>query len=333
MATIRQVAARAGVSTATVSYVLNGQGSIPAETRERVWQAVRELDYQPSHAARAMRGRSHTLGVSMASGYDRLADPATAEVLAGMAQAASQQGLGLLLIPMSDDLAKGCVTVARSGQVDGIVICDPEYDDVRIAALTQTGIAHVSVGQQGAMWVASDVTHGMHLAVSHLVSVGYRDIALIAPDPDLASSDWYVEGFVAALEQHHLELIDGAVLAGGRREIDGSTAMAELLALPQLPTAVIAASDELAYGAMRTIADAGLVVGRDMAVIGFDDLPPAAYLQPPLTAIHQPRFAVGVAAVALLEAVIRGDESLVPQQLLTPKLMIRGSTPVLRLLS
>jgi DNA-binding LacI/PurR family transcriptional regulator len=329
MATIRDVAAHAGVSTATVSYVLNGQGAIPEETRERVWQAVRALDYQPSHAARAMRGRSRTIGVSMASGFDRLADPVTAEVLAGMAQAASHRGLALLLIPMSDDLARGCVSVARSGQVDGVVVFDPEHADCRIAALADAGIAHVSVGQQGTVWVSSDINAGMVMAVDHLVHRGHAHIALIAPDPDLASSDWYVEGFVAALAAHQLELLEGGVLAGGRREVDGSTAMAELLALPQAPTAVIAASDELAYGAMRTIADAGLVVGRDVALIGFDDLPPAAYLQPPLTAVRQPRFELGVAAITVLEGLIQGGDATPTTVALAPKLMVRGSTPLL----
>ena len=122
MATIRDVAAQAGVSTATVSYVLNGQGAIPAETQARVMAAVAALDYQPRHAARALRGRSRTLGISMVSGYDRLADPAMAEVLAGMAYEASRQGFALLLIPRHDDAARTCVTVARSGQVDGILV-------------------------------------------------------------------------------------------------------------------------------------------------------------------------------------------------------------------
>ena len=124
MVTIKDVAAHAGVSTATVSYVLNGQGSIPAETQRRVWESVTTLQYHPRHAARAMRGRSHTLGVSIARGYDRLADPTAAEVLAGMADAASQRGLSLLLIPRTDDPAAGCVQVARSGQVDGVVLFD-----------------------------------------------------------------------------------------------------------------------------------------------------------------------------------------------------------------
>jgi len=327
MATIRDVAAQAGVSTATVSYVLNGQGAIPAETQARVMAAVAALDYQPRHAARALRGRSRTLGISMASGFDRLADPVTAEVLAGMAQAASQRGLALLLIPMSADLARGCVSVARSGQVDGVVVFDPEHDDRRIGALGDAGVPHVSVGQQSAAWVSSDINAGMALAVDHLVHGGHQQIALIAPDPDLASSDWYVEGFVAALVAHQLEVLDGGVLAGGRREVDGSTAMAELLALPQMPTAVIAASDELAYGAMRTIADAGLAVGRDVALIGFDDLPPAAYLQPPLTAVRQPRFELGVAAIAVLEGMIQGDRATPTTVALAPKLMVRGSTP------
>lgn len=326
MATIRQVAAHAGVSIATVSYVLNGQGSIPADTQARVWQAVHALDYQPRHAARAMRGRSHTLGVSMASGFDRLADPATAEMLAGMAHEASHRGLGLLLIPMSTDLSKQCVTVARSGQVDGIVVCEPEYQDVRLAALTQAHISHVALGPQGNAWVASDVAYGMHLAITHLHTLGHQHIALIAPDPELASSDWYVDGFVSALTEIGLDLIEGGVLAGGRREADGEAMMSELLALPERPTAVIAASDELAYGAMRAIRDTGLQIGRDMSVIGFDDLPPAAYLQPPLTAIRQPRFDMGVSAIQLLEEQISGQHVSHQPRLLAPKLMIRGST-------
>ncbi len=326
MVTIRQVAAHAGVSTATVSYVLNGLGSIPAETRARVMESVTALDYQPRHAARALRGRSHTLGISMASGYDRLADPATAEILAGMAQAASLQGLALLLIPMSDDIAKSCVAVARSGQVDGIIVCDPQPEDPRLTALHQAEIACVSIGPQGDTWVTSDIRMGMNLAVAHLVGLGHRQIALIAPDFALAASDWYVDGFLAALADAQLELLDGGIVAGGRREADGEAAMDELLALPEPPTAVIAASDELAYGAMRAARDAGLVVGRDVSLMGFDDLPPAAYLQPPLTTIRQPRVAIGVAAVQLLVAQIGHTNPAESTQSLAPSLVVRGST-------
>jgi len=254
-----------------------------------------------------------------------LADPATAEMLAGMAHEASQRGLGLLLIPMRDDASTQCVAVARSGQVDGIVVCDPEYRDARLAALAHARIPRVSLGPQGDVWVASDVMHGMQLALTHLHTLGHQRIALIAPDPDLASSDWYVDGFLSALAELGLTLIEGGVLAGGRREADGEAVMSELLALPERPTAVIAASDELAYGAMRAIRDTGLQVGRDIAVIGFDDLPPAAYLQPPLTAVRQPRFAMGVSAIQLLEEQISGSPAPSPR-LLAPKLIIRGSS-------
>jgi DNA-binding LacI/PurR family transcriptional regulator len=102
--------------------------------------------------------------------------------------------------------------------------------------------------------------------------------------------------------------------------------MDELLALPEPPTAVIAASDELAYGAMRAARDAGLVVGRDVSLMGFDDLPPAAYLQPPLTTIRQPRFAIGVAAVQLLVAQIGHTNLAESTQSLAPTLLVRGST-------
>ncbi|RLT32723.1 MAG: LacI family transcriptional regulator [Chloroflexi bacterium] len=326
MVTIKDVAAHAGVSTATVSYVLNGQGSIPAETQRRVWESVTTLQYHPRHAARAMRGRSHTLGVSIARGYDRLADPTAAEVLAGMADAASQRGLSLLLIPRTDDPAAGCVQVARSGQVDGVVLFDPEHADARLDALVAAGIAHVCIGQVGAVWVTHDVALGMTQAVQHLVHLGHRAIGLIAPDPELVSSDWYVESYMAAMESQGLMVPEGGVLAGGRREADGEAAMAELLALDERITAVIAASDELAYGAMRAIRDAGLVVGRDVSLMGFDDLPPAAYLQPPLTTMRQPRYDMGVAAIGLLEAQVTHATPAQTHLVLAPKLIIRAST-------
>ncbi|MFN5343498.1 MAG: LacI family DNA-binding transcriptional regulator [Roseiflexaceae bacterium] len=326
MATIRDVAAHAGVSTATVSYVLNGQGAIPAETRARVIAAVVALDYQPRHAARALRGRSRTLGISMASGYDRLADPAMAEVLAGMAHEASQQGLALLLIPRNDDVVRTCVMVARSGQVDGVLICDPGADDARVDALHHAGVMAVSLAPQGDAWVMSDIAHGMQLAVQHLVGLGHRHIALIAPDVALATSEWYVDGFVVALERADLSVLDGGVVSGGSREVDGEAAMLELMNAPELPTAVIAASDELAYGAMRVVRDAGLVVGRDVSLIGFDDLPPAAYMQPPLTTIRQPRFAMGETAVRMLVAQLAGAPA--QTQLLAPTLMVRASTGI-----
>ena len=329
MVTIKQVAAHAGVSTATVSYVLNGQGSIPAETQRRVWEAVAALEYQPRHAARSMRGRSHTLGVSIAHGYDRLADPAAAEILAGMADAASQRGVSLLLIPRTDDPAAGCVRVARSGQVDGVVVFDPEHGDGRVDALTQAGIPQVCVGQVGALWVTHDVARGMTLAVQHLVEYGHRSIALIAPDPELVSSDWYLESYEAALAAHGLTIPEGGVLAGGRREADGEAAMAELLTLEERPTAVIAASDELAYGAMRAIRDAGLRVGADVSIIGCDDLPPAAYMQPALTTIRQPRYDIGVAAITLLDAVVQHKPPSQTHLVLAPSLRVRASTSVL----
>ena len=155
---------------------------------------------------------------------------------------------------------------------------------------------------------------------------GHRRIALIAPDVALATSEWYIDGFVAALTDAGLAMLDGGVVAGGQREADGEAAMLELMNAPEMPTAVIAASDELAYGAMRVIRDAGKVVGRDMSLMGFDDLPPAGYMQPPLTTIRQPRFAMGEAAVSMLVARLAGAPA--QTQVLAPTLMVRASTGI-----
>lgn len=132
-ATIKQVAQRAGVSIATVSYVLNGAGVVTDETRQRVLAAVAELNYQPRYAARSMRGRSYTLGVTLPSHPGRLAEPALAEVLSGLADAAALRGYFLLLATAdaSQDETELCLSLAHTRRVDGLVLLDVLVDDPR----------------------------------------------------------------------------------------------------------------------------------------------------------------------------------------------------------
>lgn len=334
-ATIKQVAELAEVSTATVSYVLNGTGTVTEATRRRVLGAVAQLNYQPSHAARSMRGRSHTLGLTLPAQPGRLADPALAELLAGLSDAAALRGYFLLLATVGDQ-SEGdlCLNLARTGRVDGLLLLDLLVDDERANALSAAGIPHVCAGPAPAgsasPFVMVDGRAGALTAMRHLVSLGHRRIALIQLPSELAESEPRYLGYADALAEARLALDPALIVEAGRSEEDGYHAMAELLGAPSPPTAVLACNDELAFGALHALYDAGLLAGRDISLVGFDDLPQATHTHPPLTALRQPRRAVGEHLAALLIDSIEHRVRAAQSATLSARLVVRRSTGPLR---
>jgi LacI family transcriptional regulator/LacI family repressor for deo operon, udp, cdd, tsx, nupC, and nupG len=335
-ATIKQVAERAGVSTATVSYVLNGTGTVTDETRRRVMDAVAELRYQPRHAARSLRGRSYTLGVTLPEPAGRLANPVLAELIAGLSGAAAQRGYYLLLAPLAAEQPESdlALSLARTGRVDGLVLLDMQVDDERARALCEAGVPHVCAGPAPAGCespaVMVDGCEAAKGAVEHLLSLGHRRIAMIQLPSELADSEPRYQGYTDALEAAGLEPDPQLVVEGGRAEEDGYQAMNELLNAAERPSAVLACSDELAFGAMHALYDAGLAVGRDVSLVGFDDTPLAAHSHPPLTAVRQPRRELGEHLAALLDDAVHGRPGR-RQVTLSARLMVRRSTgPLVR---
>lgn len=331
-ATIKQVAARAGVSTATVSYVLNGTGSVTEATRRRVLAAIADLDYQPSHAARSMRGRSHTLGLALPAQPGRLADPALSEVLAGLSDAAAARGYSLLLATDDSERSEAelCLGLLRTGRVDGVVLLDLQVDDERAQALCAAALPHVCAGRPpdgcDSPYVAVDSEGGARQAVRHLLGLGHRAIGLIQLPSELAESEPRYLGYAAALAEAGLEADPELVVEAGRDENDGYQAMQELLGRPERPTAVLASSDELAFGAMHALYDAGLEIGRDVSLVGFDDVPLAAHTHPALTTLHQPRRALGEQLATLLIDTVVGRPRPAPSVILGMRLIIRSSS-------
>jgi LacI family transcriptional regulator/LacI family repressor for deo operon, udp, cdd, tsx, nupC, and nupG len=330
-ATIKQVAELAEVSTATVSYVLNGTGTVTEATRRRVLGAVAQLNYQPSHAARSMRGRSHTLGLALPAQPGRLADPALAELLAGLSDAAALRGYYLLLATVGDQSeVELCLNLARTGRVDGVLLLDLQVDDERATALSAAGIPHVCAGPAPAgsssPFVMVDGRAGALTAMRHLVGLGHRRIALIQLPSELAESEPRYLGYADALAEAQLALDPALIVEAGRSEEDGYHAMAELLGAPNRPTAVLASTDELAFGALHALYDTGLLAGRDISLVGFDDLPQATHTHPPLTALRQPRRAVGEHLAALLIDTIERRARSAQSATLNARLVVRRST-------
>lgn len=331
MATIKQVAERAGVSTATVSYVLNGTGSVTAATRRRVLEAVEALSYQPNHAARSLRTRSRTLGLVLPVSAAGLGDPALAELVAGAAECAAGRGYYLLLASVAsgqqeDELE---TRLAASGRVDGIVLLDVRTDDERPARLAAAGVPFVGAGASGrageARLVGFDMYHGAADATRHLLALGHRRIGMIALPSDRLDSEPFYQGFADALGAVGLEPDPALIVEAGTAEDDGIAAMQELLAAPERPSAVIAASDALAFGAMHALRDAGLEAGRELSIVGCGDLPLAAHSHPPLTTLRAPRRALGAELARRLVALVE-REPLPEPTTLALQLIVRRST-------
>lgn len=332
MATIKDVAERAGVSTATVSYVLNGTGTVTTATRRRVMDAVEALSYQPNHAARSLRTRSHTLGLVLDAQSAGLADPSLAELVAGLSEGAAARDYFLLLASTERGQPAELLAerLARTGRVDGVVLLDLRVADERAAALTAAEVPCVAVGAPAepaaCPTVGLDLAQAARDGVRHLVGLGHRRIALIALPSELADSEPFYAGFVAALEAAGLESDPALVVEAGTAEDDGIAAMQELLGAPEPPSAVLAASDTLAFGAMHALRDAGLEAGRELALIGCGDLPLAAHVHPPLTTLRAPRRALGVALARRLADLIEQKAAPAGGEQLRLQLIIRRST-------
>ncbi len=336
--TIKQVALRAGVSVATVSYVLNGTGVVTNDTRQRVLDAVAELNYQPRHAARNMRGRSYTLGLTLPATPGRLAEPGLSEVLAGLADAAAPRGYFVLLATAGaeQDETELCLSLARTGRVDGLILLDMLVNDRRALTLAEAGVPHVCAGPAPAgsasPSVAVDAYAAATEAVRHLLALGHHRIGMIQLPSDMAQSEPSFSGYQKALADAGISLDPTLVVESGRTEEDGYEAMNELLVAPDPPTAVLAGSDELAFGAMHALHDARLIVGHDVSLVGFDDLPLAAHVNPPLTTIRQPRRALGAHLAALLDDTIAGRVAGPQTVVLDARLVIRRSSgPISRM--
>ena len=325
MATIKQVAAVAGVQPATVSYVINGTGSVSAATRERVLAAAAALNYAPSHLGRSLqRKHSRTLGLVLPGErtHERVGT-----ILSGAADGAAMAGYDLLLTSRTGhDEVTTYAELHRSKRVDGLVILDVRQDDERVAAARRLGIPYVCAGRPGddSPFVAIDAEAGTIEALAHLIVLGHERIGLLIPPLELALAVEQDAGYRGALGEAGLVFDEQLVVEGGTTEGEGYAAASELFASPEPPTAILAGSAALAFGAMHAAHDAGLRIGEDLALIVFDDPPAAAHVVPPLTAVRQPTYQVGRELAGQLVGVIEGREQ--PRAvLLQGQLIVRRS--------
>lgn len=329
---IRDIAADLGVSVATVSRVLNDYPDVSPETRARVWDAIREARFVPDRTARSLvTGRGQVIAVILETGdgHPDLLHPFFQEVLVGLRRSVGASSYDLLLLssPTDDD---GYAQRIRHNRVDGVVMMGARGSDARIAEILEAGVpcmaVDLDVAGPRAGWVASDNVEGAAMAVRHLHDLGHRRIGLIGGPPDTKPGADRRAGFRREVARLGLRLPEGYDREGDFYPGTGHAAMLTLLDLPEPPTAVVAASDLMAAGAIQAAAERGVRVPHDIAVVGFDDIQIAGLLRPSLTTIRQDKEGLGTAAAEALVRLIE-DPDLEPSGITLPvELVIRESS-------
>ena len=335
--TIRELARLSGVSVGTVSRALNGYADVRPETRERIMRLAQELDYTPAAAARSLvTQRSHVIGVFMETGegHPDLQHPFFHEVLGGLKQRVGAHGFDLLLFaserPGNGYGPHSYLKRARHHSVDGVVLIGLDPEDPEVRRLTRGEVPCVGIDMdlegEATEVVMSDNVSGAEAAVRHLHDLGHRRIATITGMLESRPGIDRLRGYRAAAQALGLAYRDEYVTYGDFYAESGREQTARLLQLEDRPTAIFAAADMMAIGALRAVAEAGLRVPEDISIVGFDDIQLAPHINPPLTTMRQDKLGLGAAAGDALVARIAGDPGRDPLLRLPVELVVRGST-------
>ena len=329
--TLEQVARLAGVSRATVSRVVNNPASVSPEYRARVEKVIADTGYQPNLAARSLASRrSGIIGLIIPSVTEFVfADPYYPILIEGISRACNLHDLTLTLFLFNsqDDQERLYRRALGTGLLDGVIVTADKLVDPLIPELIARQIPAVYVGRppdsSQTSYVDVDNVSGAYVATSHLIRLGYERVATITGPMDSTAGIDRRTGYIKALQERGRKVDENLIVEGDFSLDSGYAAMRQLLL--HRPDAVFAASDTMAFGAIRAIREAGLRVPDDVAIIGFDDLPPAMRFDPPLTTIRQPVRRNGMLAVeVLLELLEMGPHP--PRHLiLTTELVIRST--------
>ncbi|MGE5529801.1 MAG: LacI family DNA-binding transcriptional regulator [Patescibacteria group bacterium] len=334
MATIKDVANEAGVSIATVSRILNQTGWGSAATRARVMEASKKLGYQPNSLARSMvKGKAGTIALVIPD----VRNPFFTDAARGVEDVANKYDYRVMLCNTDENLDKQrkYLEALRSKIVDGFIISVASEEDRELKKIVRDNIPFVFIDRIcpsiPADAIVVDNRNGSFKAVSHLLGLGHRHIALIAGKRDTLPGRERLQGYLDAHAQAGLEADERFIRDGGFTTDGGFQAMAALLSLADRPTAVFVSNNTMTIGCLRALAQAKIKIPEQMAVVGFDDSDWAEFFSPPLTVIRQPTYTMGTLAGEILFQRIR---SAVPDErkeiVLKPELVIRESCGALK---
>jgi LacI family transcriptional regulator len=312
--THRDVAEKAGVSSTTVSYVLNGrtEANISEDTQKRVMEAAKLLGYMPSAAAQALvSGRSQTIGFVI-GGSKYFPNVTTSELIFGILSVARQHNLRLLIDEVQEkDQNDSYMGLAQAKSIDGLIITDPSLNNPGIEFLSSHHFPVVVLGNLSDPRLSTidfDNYKGARAVMDHLLSLGHTRIACITHNANLDTSGVFerFQAYKDALKEADIPYHDSLVRYGVLTEQSGYENMLSLLdnGLEMAPTAVFALADIVAVGVMSAIQKRGLKIPDQVAVAGFDDTPTAPYLNPPLTSVRLSFRELGSRAAEMLVDIV-----------------------------
>jgi LacI family transcriptional regulator len=328
MSSMRDVARAAGVSTATVSHVINNTRFVSEEVRARVRAAIERCGYYPNaHARTLASGRSQIIGLLVSD----ISNPFFPELVMAIETAAFERGYDVVLSNTNYDPGRTSHYVRRfiERKVAGVALMTSELDASLINELArrEVSVVFLDLGEPGECMnnLSVDYRAGIEEAVRHLVALGHRDAAFISGPAHLRSAARRLEAFRHSMRAH-LPEARARVCRGDFKLEGGRAAARELLDGGDLPSAVIAANDLMALGAMAEFHAAGLDIPEDVSVVGFDDIAFASLAQPPLTTVCLPRAELGRRAVEALMMTVEHPESRGVEFDIPTYLIVRGST-------
>ncbi|MGL5949224.1 MAG: substrate-binding domain-containing protein [Aeromonas sp.] len=334
MATIKDVAARAGVSISTVSHVLNNTRRVSEDATKNVLEAVATLNYAPNSVARSLKiNATKTIGMLVTTSVN----PFFAEVVQGVEAYCFEQGYSLILCNTENQPSRQQhhLRMLMEKRVDGLLVLGTDID----SSLRDMLRIHKSVPQVVLDWgtecdfanvINDNSRSGARLAVRHLLEWGHTDIACITGQLAKPTSQQRLDGVRDALAEHGLTLRDDRLFEADYETQSGFAAMQRILALKPRPTAVFASNDPMAIGAMCAAWEAGVKVPEEISVIGYDDVEMARFASPPLTTIRHPKAELGQLAVQQLIARIRNKTLELDSMTVEPELIVRCSVRDLR---
>lgn len=327
MATIKDVAARAGISYTTVSHVVNGTRPVSEQVRRKVEAAIAELGYVPSGVARSLRARATgTLGLLVPNA----SNPYFAELARGIEDHAERNGYSVILCNSDDDIDKQLryLRVLLERRIDGLIVATVASDAAFAQALANLQVPLVLVDRSlegvSADQLRVDHEQGAYLATRHLLELGHRRIVCIGGPASTQVAQLRAAGYQRALDEAGVAA--QAVVDCPFTSPAGHAAAQMLLAAEPRPTAIFAGNDMIALGVLRAAAERGLQVPQQLSVVGFDDIEVSRYLHPALTTVGQCIGALGEQVAARLLERIRTPDLAVTQRLIEPILLLRESS-------
>ncbi len=337
MPTIKDVAREAGVSIATVSYVLNNKMTfVSEETRRQVLETIERIGYTPNVTARNLKAsQTRLIGYAWHKVRDDEVNPVLDRFAYYLAQAVEAAGYHLLTFTHEQDNPEPVYDeLIRMQRLDGFVLSGTVRDDRRIRFLMDAGFPFVSFGRANANWdfpwVDTDGREGVRSVVNYLTSLGHERIAMVAWPEESISGSFRVQGYIEALELVGLPFSPEYLIRDEHSEMAGRHALMQWMQLPanERPTAIIAITDLVAIGILNQAEAFGLTIGRDLSVVGFDDIPMGQYLHPPLTTVRQPIGEIGQEIVRILNTGLNKGKWNDCHSLIPPTLIIRESCGV-----